>query len=211
MPSEYYLQSVELGRQFQKNNPEIWRGSDCKNYHNQIRYLMDKYNAKTVLDYGCGKGRQYTDEVSYGLDEGGATEPMNFKTRINADSVFLYDPCVEGIDQLPPEGTKFDAVICTQVLGSIPDADMEWLKNLLMSYPTKFCFIGLFDPAEPVKSKKRMYDSKYVSYDRTIEWYKEQFKDWQGSNLYWWFRNSNTPGNNWYPLNKGYVKYESRI
>ena len=26
MPSEYYLQSVELGRQFQKNNPEIWRG-----------------------------------------------------------------------------------------------------------------------------------------------------------------------------------------
>jgi SAM-dependent methyltransferase len=211
MPSEYYLKSVELGRQFQKNNPEIWRGSDCKNYHNQIRYLMDKYNANTVLDYGCGKGRQYTDEVSYGLDEGGATEPMNFKTRINADDVFLYDPCVEGIDQLPPEGTKFDAVICTQVLGSIPDVDMRWLKNLLMSYPTKFCFIGLFDPSEPVKSKKRMYDSKYVSYDRTIEWYKEQFNPWQGSNLYWWFRNSNYPGNDWYPLNKGYVQDENRI
>ena len=166
MPSAYYLESVELGRQFQKNNPEIWRGSDCKNYHNQIRYLMDKYNAKTVIDYGCGKGRQYTDEVSYGLDEGGFTEPMNFKARINADSVFLYDPCVEGIDHLPSEGTKFDAVICTQVLGSIPDADMDWLKNLLMSYPTKFCFIGLFDPAEPIKSKKRMYDSKYVQ--RTV-------------------------------------------
>ena len=200
MPSEYYLQSVELGRQFQKNNPEIWRGSDCKNYHNQIRHLMDKYNAKTVLDYGCGKGRQYTDEVSYGLDEGGATEPMNFKTRINADSVFLYDPCVEGIDQLPSEGTKFDAVICTQVLGSIPDEDMQWVKERLMTHADKFCFIGLMDPSVHVKSKKRLYDTNYVTLNRTIEWYLDQFKDWQGSNLYWWFRDTVHPINDWYQV-----------
>jgi len=199
MPSKYYLQSVELGQQFQKNNPKIWRGCDCKNYHNQIRHLMDKYNAKTVLDYGCGKGRQYTDEVSYGLDEGGATEPMNFKTRINADNVFLYDPCVEGIDQLPPEGTTVDAVICTQVLGSIPDSDLGWLSDLIAGYAAKFVFIGLHSPDTPVKSKKLMYDSLHLTHPRSIPWYLRHFaNDWKGPDLYWWFRDTKNPINDWY-------------
>lgn len=200
MPSEYYLQSVELGKQFQKNNVS-WAGNDSKNYHNQIRYLMDKYNAKTVLDYGCGKGQQYKDMVPYGIPLDKVTEPMTFKTRINAESVYLYDPCVEGLDVLPPLDQKFDAVILTQVLGSIPDADMQWLKELLMRHTAKFCFIGLFNPTEPVKSKKLMYDPKYLTHPRSIEWYSEQFKDWSGSDLYWWYRRCDTELNSWYPTN----------
>jgi hypothetical protein len=35
MPSAYYLESVELGKRFQKENSS-WGGDDCKNYHNQI-------------------------------------------------------------------------------------------------------------------------------------------------------------------------------
>jgi hypothetical protein len=35
MPSSYYEQSVELGKQFQLNNSS-WGGDDCKNYHNQF-------------------------------------------------------------------------------------------------------------------------------------------------------------------------------
>ena len=123
---------------------------------------------------------------------------MTFKERINAESVFLYDPCVEGIDRLPEKKSTFDAVICTQVLGSIPDQDMSWVKEELMSYTEKFCFIGLMDPSVHVKSKKRMYDTDYVTLNRTIEWYQQQFKDWQGSNLYWWFRYSDSDVNDWY-------------
>ncbi len=39
MPSSYYLESIELGKRFQKENSS-WGGDDCKNYHNQIRFLM---------------------------------------------------------------------------------------------------------------------------------------------------------------------------
>jgi len=198
MPSTYYLESVELGKKFQKENTS-WGGDDCKNYHNQIRYLMMKYNAKTVLDYGCGKGRQYEEFVSYGLPEYQVSEPMTFDTRISAESVYKFDPCVEKFD-IEPLGQQFDAVICTQVLGSIPDDDLGWLKDKLMNYATKFVFIGLHNPTKPPKLKKRMYNSTYLSYDRSVEWYQEQFKDWQGPDLYWWFRDTDHQINNWYQV-----------
>lgn len=196
MPSAYYSQSVELGKQFQLNNSS-WGGDDCKNYHNQIRVLMDKHNAKTVLDYGCGKGRQYQNLVPFGLPTGQNTNPMTFKTRINAESVYCFDPCIKEFE-LEPEGRQFDAVICTQVLGSIPDADIGWLRDKIMNYATKFVFIGLHNPIKPIKSKKKIYDPAYVTYPRSVEWYQEQFKDWSGSKLYWWFREYDHDINNWY-------------
>ena len=195
--SEYYKQSVELGKNFQQNNPKNWAGNDSKSYHNYIRFLMDRYSARTVLDYGCGKGQQYTDVVPYGLPSGVMSEPMTFQTRINAQSVYKYDPCVLGFDQ-EPVGKKFDAVICTQVLGSIPDADIPWIKHKLMSYATKFVFIGLH--SHQGKTKKRMYDPAYINPFRTVEWYQEQFANWSGPDLYWWFRDTEHPINNWYQV-----------
>ena len=209
MPSEYYLQSLELGKQFQLNNSS-WGGEDCKNYHNQIRVLMDKYNAKTVLDYGCGKGRQYTHMVSYGMPHNQVTEPMTFQTRINAERVYKFDPCVKEFE-IEPVGQKFDAVICTQVLGSIPDVDMSWLCDKLMNYATKFVFIGLHKPDKPIKSKKKMYDSNFITYPRSVEWYQEHFANWSGPNLYWWFRNTENPVNDWYSIEKGGLANESGI
>ena len=194
MPSTYYLESVELGKKFQKENTS-WGGDDCKNYHNQIRFLMDKYNANTVLDYGCGKGRQYQNLVPYGLPHDQVTEPMTFQTRINAESVYKFDPCVEQFD-IEPVGQQFDAVICTQVLGSIPDADMPWLRDKLMNYATKFVFIGIHS-AIP-KSKKRIYDNTHVNMYRTVDWYIEQFSNWSGPDLYWWFRDTENSINDWY-------------
>ena len=198
MPSRYYLESVELGKKFQKENSS-WSGNDCKNYHNQIRFLMDKYNAKTVLDYGCGKGQQYTNLLPYGLPNDQVTEPMTFQTRINADSVYKFDPCVEGLD-IEPVDQKFDAVICTQVLGSIPDQDIPWIRDKLMNYATKFVFIGKHNPYKTLKAKKRMYDPNWLTYPRNIEWYQEQFANWTGPDLYWWFRDTVHPINDWYQV-----------
>ncbi len=196
MPSQYYEKSLEIGKKFQKENSS-WNGTDCKNYHNQIRVLMDLHNASTVLDYGCGKGAQYENLVQYGMPDNSLTDPMTFQTRINAKEVYKYDPCVEKFS-VEPIGMKFDAVICTQVLGSIPDADLDWVKEKLMGYATKFVFIGLHDPYKPVKSKKRIYDQNLVTYPRSVEWYQDKFSNWQGPKLYWWFRNYETPVNQWY-------------
>ena len=199
-PSKYYATSVELGLKFQQNNPKNWAGNDSKTYHNYIRVLMDRYSARTVLDYGCGKGEQYSTMNCYSfpfVTPVVRTEPMTFQTRINAESVYKYDPCVPEFDQ-EPVGQKFDAVICTQVLGSIPDADIPWIKHKFMNYATKFVFIGLH--SNPGKTKKRIYDPAYLNPHRTVEWYQEQFSDWSGPDLYWWFRDADTKCNDWYQV-----------
>ena len=76
---------------------------------------------------------------------------------------------------MPPEGTKFDGVICTQVLNSIPDADMHWVRERLESYATKFCFIGVNFQRE-AKSKKSMYDPAHFHKPRTREFFVATIK-----------------------------------
>ena len=132
---------------------------------------------------------------------------MTFQTRINAESVYKFDPCVKEFE-IEPHGQKFDAVICTQVLGSIPDVDMPWLRDKLMNYATKFVFIGLHKPDKPLKAKKRMYNSDWVTYPRSIEWYQEQFLNWSGPDLYWWFRDTDHSINNWYSIDLGGLQNE---
>ena len=143
--SEHYLSTVTTGRNFQERNSS-WSGTDAGRYASQIKYLVEKYNAKTLLDYGCGKGNQYPDFAhSIGL---------------NPDDCYLYDPCVKGLDKLPETGRKFDAIILIQVIGNIPSQDLEtWVKELLETTAAKFIFIGEFDPMyqkkiKPIKSKK---------------------------------------------------------
>ncbi|NDG28517.1 hypothetical protein EB118_00240 [bacterium] len=196
MFSDYFYTSIEIGKRFQKTNTS-WGGDDCKNYHNQIRVLMDKYQAKTLLDFGCGKGRQYVNLVPYGLPYDKTTEPMTFQTRINAQEVYKYDPCVEEFST-EPCGQIFDAVICTQVLGSIPDIDMKNFANKLAGYAREFVFIGLHNPFKPIKRKKMMYDSKYISYPRSVDWYIKQFEHITRPEIYWWFRDYETEYNHWY-------------
>ena len=87
---------------------------------------------------------------------------------------------------------------CTQVIGGIPDADIPWLKQRLMAYTGKVCFIGLIDPVQLPKGKKQIYDSAYFSVKRTQEWYREQFADWTGSELHWYFRTDALYTEDWF-------------
>ena len=187
MTSEYYKESVRLGTEFQENN-KSWAGYDVVKYQKKIKDLVDRYGAQTILDYGCGKGLQYKDKLPYG-GAGHELPPEQWKTfdQYLGVTVYCYDPCVAGFEQLPPKGTKFDGVICTQVLNSIPDADMSWVRERLESYATKFCFIGVNFQRE-AKSKKSMYDPAHFHKPRTREFFRSHYQDWQGSDLFWWWK-----------------------
>jgi SAM-dependent methyltransferase len=179
--SSYYEESVRLGREFQESN-KSWAGYDVVKYQNKIKDLVDRYSAKTILDYGCGKGQQYTDPLPYAGEDNWQT----FDEYLGV-TVYRYDPCVAGLDTLPPPDTKFDGVICTQVLNSIPDDDLPWVAKQLESYANKFCFIGL-NFQRPAKGKKTMYNPAYFREPRTREFFRKYFEDWQGSDLFWWWK-----------------------
>ena len=186
--SPYYLESVQQGTEFQKNN-KSWAGYDVVKYQMKIKDLVVRYRATTILDYGCGKGLQYKEPLPYGGSVGHELPLEQWQTfdEYLEVKVYCYDPCVAGFEQLPPEGTKFDGVICTQVLNSIPDADMSWVRERLESYATKFCFIGVNFQRE-AKSKKSMYDPAHFHKPRTREFFRSHYQDWQGSDLFWWWK-----------------------
>ena len=58
-PSQQYYDAVANGTHFQETE-SAWAGADSKNYIEQIQCLRKHHRAKTLLDYGCGKGEQYT-------------------------------------------------------------------------------------------------------------------------------------------------------
>jgi hypothetical protein len=188
MTSSYYNESVRLGREFQEQN-KSWAGYDVVKYQKKIKDLVDRYNARTILDYGCGKGLQYQERLPYGGSVGHELPEQEWKTfdEYLGVKVYCYDPCVAGFEQLPPEGTKFDGVICTQVLNSIPDADMTWVRERLESHAEKFCFIGINFQRE-AKGKKTMYDPAHFQQPRTRDFFRSHYQDWTGGNLFWWWK-----------------------
>ena len=179
--SPYYEESVRLGTEFQESN-KSWAGYDVVKYQNKIKDLVDRYSAKTILDYGCGKGLQYVEPLPYAGED-------NWQTfdQFLGVTVYKYDPCVPEHATLPPVGTKFDGVICTQVLNSIPDDDLGWVAKELESYTDKFCFVGL-NFQRPAKGKKTMYDPAYFRQPRTREFFRSYFANWAGSDLFWWWK-----------------------
>jgi hypothetical protein len=179
--SPYYLESVQQGTEFQKNN-KSWAGYDVVKYQKKIKDLVVRYRATIILDYGCGKGLQYKEPLPYASEDNWQT----FDEYLGV-TVYKYDPCVPEHSTLPPVGTKFDGVICTQVLSSIPDDDMTWVRDLLEGYATKFCFVGLNFQRE-AKGKKTMYDPEYFQQPRTREFFRSYFTDWSGSDLFWWWK-----------------------
>ena len=179
--SPYYLESVQQGTEFQKNN-KSWAGYDVVKYQTKIKDLVDRYRATTILDYGCGKGLQYKEPLPYASEDNWQT----FDEYLGV-TVYKYDPCVPEHSTLPPVGTKFDGVICTQVLNSIPDDDMPWVRDLLEGYATKFCFVGL-NFQRKAKGKKAMYDPEYFRQPRTRQFFRSYFTDWKGSDLFWWWK-----------------------
>jgi SAM-dependent methyltransferase len=179
--SPYYLESVRQGTEFQQNN-KSWAGYDVVKYQMKIKDLVNRYRATTILDYGCGKGMQYKEPLPYASEDNWQT----FNEYLGV-TVYKYDPCVPEHSTLPPVGTKFDGVICTQVLNSIPDDDMPWVRDLLENYATKFCFVGLNFQRE-AKGKKTMYNPEYFKLPRTREFFRSYFTDWKGSDLFWWWK-----------------------
>ncbi len=114
-------------------------GDQLPIYVNSIKEMIDATGAKTIIDYGCGKGQQY----EYGpiKDTSGKIVARNIQGLWNVSNIHRYDPGVPAFDTYP-SGT-FDGVISTDVLEHIPREDVFWVVDEFVRMADKFIFANI--------------------------------------------------------------------
>jgi cyclopropane fatty-acyl-phospholipid synthase-like methyltransferase len=116
--------------QIMHQDVSVFSGGTIKLYLNDIQKLINEFNASSILDYGCGKGHQYTKDHIH-------------KSYFNGVMPALYDIGVPEFETIP-EGT-FDAVISTDVLEHIPEDQLGHVLTEIYSKATKFVFFAIHE------------------------------------------------------------------
>jgi hypothetical protein len=99
-------------------------GFSLREHIPEITRLVKEHDAKTLLDYGCGKASCWLKE--------GAIEKVGVRPT-------LYDPAVSGLSKKPTG--QFDGVICTDVLEHCEEPEKVIAE--LVGYATKFLFVDV--------------------------------------------------------------------
>jgi len=129
-----------------------------------IKRLIELTDARTVLDYGSGKGQQYMPLPW--VDPGG-TVHLGIAAWWGAE-VHCYDPGYPPFSALPTG--RFDGVISTDVLEHCPDEDLPWIVRELFSYATRFVFANV----ACFPAQKRLPDGQNAHCTtRPVKWWRK--------------------------------------
>jgi hypothetical protein len=129
-PSRHYFDALQRTKEHQIRCKNSFTGRFLFRYADHLKTVIDEFECKTLLDFGCGKGEQWRrrDEDGETLAEWLGVVPT------------LHDPAWPKYEQ-EPKGT-FDIVVCTQVLGCIPEVDIPWFMGRLAGHASEAIFIG---------------------------------------------------------------------
>ena len=103
----------------------------------RIKALVARTRARTLLDYGCGKARLYSQPRF----AEGVVSWNGIREYWGVAQVRLYDPAYEPHAELPA-GT-FEGVICTDVLEHCPEEDLAWIVDGMFAYAERFVFANV--------------------------------------------------------------------
>lgn len=132
-PGPHWNKSIDAIKKFHETN-KTFTGRRTVHSLPSIRELCKAYAPATLLDYGAGKGVQWSQRDFEFLGEivPSLAETLNVVPT-------QYDPGVPGID-VKPVGHGFDAVICVDVLGYVPNDDLSRVVEEIFSFGTKFVY-----------------------------------------------------------------------
>ena len=99
--------------------------------------MIEDYNCKSLLDYGCGKAELYKENHELGKKI--TSKPID--KFWNIKELTCYDPGVEKFSKIP-EGT-YDIVLAVDVMEHLPTQDLEWIIDNIMGYADKAVFINI--------------------------------------------------------------------
>lgn len=130
---------------------DLYTGSALEIHAQSIKQGLAITGSNSILDFGCGKGIQYSKE------------------NLHTEYFFgimpsLYDPGVEEYSKLPKG--NFDAVISTDVLEHIEEEDVDAFIKQLFSKAEKFVYLGICNkPANSILPDGRNAHVTLKSFD----------------------------------------------
>lgn len=160
LPSAAYYDAVGRGRVHHESQGKTFSGAFLFKQRDRVKEVIEKFSVVSMLDYGCGAGKQYllrmgADGVSrvpgdpgYSDDDPGLMQILGLEPA----KVRLYDPCVQRY-AVEPAGV-FHLVVCVQVLSCIPRQDLPWAIDRLYGFASRAIFVAERMGA----ARKKIYD-----------------------------------------------------
>lgn len=148
---------IEQYQQLHAESHKHFRGYTTKLIAEEVARLVKETEAQTLLDYGCGKGFQYSERRYH--ERWGGIMPT------------LYDPGVPEHSVKPKQ--KFDGVLCCDVMEHIPEEDVQDVLNDIFRYAEKFVALQIFIGP----SKKLLPDGRNAHLtQQSPVWWNERIK-----------------------------------
>lgn len=155
-PSAAYATALEASKEIHKG--KSFTGKFLRPHAIYIKSIIDRLGCKSILDYGCGKGLQY----EWVIPSTGQTIEQFWGV-----SVTKYDPAYPPFAGEP--NGRFDLVICTNVLGAIPVADLSWVIDRLYVLAGKALYVS----ERLGEARKQLGDNAL----RPSDWTDDDWKD----------------------------------
>jgi len=136
---DMYRDMHQRGERFLGLAPEAtFTGRSLEKEAPRIKRLIDRTGALTLLDYGSGKGRQYDPKRFVVPGEGEWDGVIDY---LGVDEVTCFDPGYPPYSKLPT--TRFDGVVCTDVLEHCPEEDVDWIIDEIFSFAERFVYLAI--------------------------------------------------------------------
>jgi hypothetical protein len=173
---ELYRQVHEQGIQGGAEGPKVFGGGSLLSHIDIVAKLAKETGARTVLDYGSGKGLLYSQKkISL---PNGPTIP-SVREYWGVDHIQLYDPGVEEFSTRPE--TTFDGVVSTDVLEHIPEEDIDWVLEECFHYARSFLYMNI--ASYPAKKILPNGWNAHITV-QSPAWWRERFqkaaRNWAG-------------------------------
>lgn len=166
---DQYVQLHESGEPFLSLPAEqTFAGLSLMPHAMRVAELVAEHGARTILDYGAGKGSQYRTAVrtADGQHYGSLLELWNVQ------SVTCYDPAYAPFRQLPTG--MFDGVICTDVLEHCPEEDAPWILGELFGFAERFLFVNV--ACYPARKRLPSGENAHCTI-KSPEWWAERLAE----------------------------------
>lgn len=131
----YRRMHVEGDRTIGMSSERTFAGASVLRHVTEIKKLIDESGAQSLLDYGAGKGHQYTWRD---LELTDGTRIPSLPEYWGVRDIALYDPGYEPLARLP--SGAFDGVICTDVLEHCPEEDIPWILDEVFGFARRFVY-----------------------------------------------------------------------